>query len=243
MVKIAPVDSQVPAWLTSWFIAREIALWGMADLRDFDTPGDTRGVPYPQALSFAIPMNPAIMASIQEGPNRAYAAEYARVNTLINKISKELAAEFTRRGFQASSLPASERTDPVGIKGDFPHKTAATRAGLGWIGRHCQLVTRPFGPWVRLGTVFLNGDLPVALPREKHYCGKCTRCVEACPAGALTGNSWYAGISREEILDVTCCDHYKKKHYREFHEGHNCGICAAVCPFGLKNFNDADAIH
>jgi epoxyqueuosine reductase QueG len=131
-------------------------------------------------------------------------------------------------------LAASVRTDPENIKGDFPHKTAATRAGLGWIGRHCQLITRKFGSWVRLGTVFTDMELPSGSPVERSFCGRCMQCVEACPAGALTGNSWYPGLPREEILDVKICDRWKKENYFKFHKGHNCGICSAVCPYGLK---------
>ena len=90
------------------------------------------------------------MFSIRSGPNPEYADEYAGVNRRINDLSTALAAEIGNRGFQSEALPASERTDTVNIKGDFPQKTAATRAGLGWIGRNCQLITRRFGPWVRL---------------------------------------------------------------------------------------------
>jgi epoxyqueuosine reductase QueG len=69
---------------------------------------------------------------------------------------------------------------------------------------------------------------------EKDYCGGCMRCVDACPAKALTGNSWYPGLSREEILDAQACDQWKKEHYYQYHKGHNCGICSAVCPYGVK---------
>jgi len=214
--------------------ANHITVWGAADLREFTTPTDASGDRYPRAVSFAIPMNPDIMVSIQDGPNQAYADEYARVNERINTLSADLAAEINRRESQALPLAASVRSDPVNIKGDFPHKTAATRAGLGWVGRHCQLITRPFGSWLRLGTVFTELDLPCGPPVEKDFCGRCTRCVEACPAGALKGNAWYPGLPREEILDVEKCDQWKKTHYYQFHKGHNCGICSAVCPYGLK---------
>ena len=182
----------------------------------------------------AVPMTPAIMAGIQNGPNRANADEYARVNDLINMIAERLAAEFRKHGSQSLALAASIRSDPVNIKGDFPHKTAATRAGLGWIGRHCQLITRKFGSWVRLGTVFTEMELPVGTPVERSFCGKCKACVEACPAGALKGSAWVAGMPRKEILDVRVCDRWKKENYYQFHQGHNCGICSAVCPYGLK---------
>jgi epoxyqueuosine reductase len=211
-----------------------IELWGAADLRGLDTPKDARGREFPFALSFALPVNPEIMASVRQGPNQAYAEEYDRVNAQINLIAGNLSQELSGRGFGARALAASERTDKINIKGDFPHKTAATRAGLGWIGRHCQLITRKFGSWVRLGTVFTDLELPLGRPVQRHFCGDCRRCVEACPAGALTGQAWYPGIPREEILEAARCDGWKKANYLEYHQGHVCGICSAVCPYGLK---------
>lgn len=223
-----------PVWVTEWMEEHKIIHWGAADLRDFSTPLDGSGQEFPYALSWAIPMNPQIMASIQNGPNQEYADEYSRVNNCINELSEALAAEIKERDFQSKALAASERTDTANIKGDFPHKTAATRAGLGWIGRHCQLITRPFGSWVRLGTVFTDIELPCGPPIERNFCGHCMHCVEACPAKALKGTGWYPGLPREEILDVQVCDQWKKTHYFKYHKGHNCGICSAVCPYGLK---------
>jgi epoxyqueuosine reductase len=221
-------------WLFEWVVAHKISLWGAADLRQFSTPEDEKGRPFPFAVSFAIPMNPHIMAGIQKGPNREYADEYARVNSLINELSVELEKKIKSKGFQSKALAASNRTDTVHIKGEFPHKTAATRAGLGWIGRNCQLITRAFGPWIRLGTVFTDMELSCGPSKERSFCGQCTSCVEACPARALKGNDWHPGVPREEILDVTACDEWKKEHYFQYHNGHNCGICSAVCPYGLK---------
>jgi len=222
------------SWLSTWIKAHNISLWGAADLGEFSTLTDATGQKFPIAISWAIPMNPQIMFSIRQGPNQAYADEYTRVNNKINKLAAMLVVEIRSRGFRAQELAASDRTDSVNIKGDFPHKTAATRAGLGWIGRHCQLITPKFGSWVRLGTVFTDMELPSGSPVERSFCGSCIKCVEACPAGALKGNQWYPGLPREEILDVTICDRWKKENYFEFHKGHNCGICSAVCPYGLK---------
>lgn len=223
-----------PAWLAEWMEARGISLWGTADLRGFPAPPDGAGRSYPCAVSWVVRMDPEIMRSILDGPNRAYADEYARVNDRINGLSAALAGEMAARGFGSLALAASERTDEENIRGDFPHKTAATRAGLGWIGRNCQLVTREFGPWVRLGTVFTDMELPCGAPVEESFCGSCRRCVEACPANALTGDEWRPGSPREELLDARACDAWKKQHYRQYHGGHNCGICSAACPFGRK---------
>jgi epoxyqueuosine reductase QueG len=223
-----------PVWLISWMRTQKIPLWGAADLHEFSTPQDQTGQKFPFAISWIIPMNPRIMASIQRGPNQAYADEYFRVNTRINDLADKLTAEIRARGFRAQPLEASDRTDAIHLRGDFSHKTAATRSGLGWIGRHCQLITPGFGSWVRLGTVFTDMILPCGLPLERNYCGRCMLCVEACPAGALKGGSWFPGLPREDILDVRACDSWKKARYFQYHKGHNCGICSAVCPYGLK---------
>jgi len=221
-------------WLVNWIRAHNIELWGVANLSGFSTPKNENGQGYPFAISLTVPINPKIMVSIQKGPNQAYADAYAEVNHRINELSKTLEDAIQNRGFQALALAASDRSDKVNIRGDFPHKTAATRAGLGWIGRHCQLITRKFGSWIRLGTVFSDMELTPGSPVERSFCGRCTRCVDACPAGALKGKAWYPGLLREEILDVQACDHWKKEHYFQYHNGHNCGICSAVCPFGQR---------
>ncbi len=82
----------VHSWLTEWMETHKITLWGAADLLDFSTPKDETEQGFPFALSWAIPMNPQIMVSIQNGPNQEYADEYARVNDHINELSAALAA-------------------------------------------------------------------------------------------------------------------------------------------------------
>ena len=177
MVKKIPFNlDKLSDWLTEWMKSRNIELWGVADLREFSTPSDERGQSYPVGISWAVPMNPRIMAGIQHGPNREYADEYTRVNGHINKLSEDLSAEIIVLGFRAKPLAVSDRTDQVNIRGDFPHKTAATRAGLGWVGRHCQVITRRFGSWIRLGTVFTDMKLPCSQPVERHFCGTCSKC-------------------------------------------------------------------
>ena len=227
-----------PSWLPLWMQAHDVVLWGAADLRDFPTPEDEKGERFPAALSWAVPVDPSIMLRVQEGPNEPYAAEYRRINTRINRLAEMLAAEIRGRGHRAQPLPASERTDTAGIKGDFPQKTGATRAGLGWIGKHCQLITRAHGSWVRLGMVFTDMDLPCGPPMERNFCGRCARCVEACPAGALKNRPWHPGLPREQILDVQACDAWKKEHFFEYNAGHICGICSAVCPHALKTIRN-----
>lgn len=208
------------------------ALFGVADISQLSGIKDKNGSPFPKAVSFAIPMDKTIMATVKTGPNRAYAVEYRSVNDRIDALCTTLVGVIEALGFRAKTFAASLRTDPVNIRGDFPHKTAATLSGLGWVGKNCQLITRRHGPWIRLGTVFTDLAVSSGNPIAKSGCGNCHECVDACPANALEGNSWEPGIPRERLLDVYRCDQWKKEHYFQYNKGHNCGICTAACPFG-----------
>lgn len=126
-------ENVIPAWLSQCMAEHRVVLWGAADLKVFSTPRDETGQGFDLALSWAFPMNPRIMADIRNGPNQDYADEYSRVNHQLNSISTALAAEFKQRGYRSLALAASSRTDTVNIQGDFPHKTAATRAGIGMV--------------------------------------------------------------------------------------------------------------
>src|SRR3974390_1113888 len=102
-----------PPWLTAWMQAQNIPLWGAADLSGFSTPKDSAGKGFPRALAFALSMSPQVMAMIDNGPNQAYADEYARVNGRLNELAAQLAIEIRTRGYRAQPLAASERTDTV----------------------------------------------------------------------------------------------------------------------------------
>ena len=206
-------------------------LLGYADLEGL-TPGQLKK--YHRGISFVLQMEPWVMDQLAEGPTDAYSVLYKQVNLRIDALAAELVRALIRAGHQAWGLPSSTRSDKINIRGDFQHKTAATRAGLGWVGKNCQLITRPWGPWVRLGTVLTDAPFKTGKPIEKDRCGKCTKCIEACPAKALKGGSWRAGVERDVMLDAWVCDNYKKAHFYRFHAGHNCGICTQACPVGQK---------
>jgi epoxyqueuosine reductase len=69
--------------------------------------------------------------------------------------------------------------------GPVTERDLAMRAGMGWIGKHTNLISRRIGNWFFLGEIILDIDLPVDDPEMPH-CGTCTRCIPACPTGAIT---------------------------------------------------------
>ncbi len=69
--------------------------------------------------------------------------------------------------------------------GPITERDLAMRAGLGWIGKHTNLISRRLGNWFFLGEILLDIPLPADTPETTH-CGTCTRCLPACPTGAIT---------------------------------------------------------
>jgi epoxyqueuosine reductase len=69
--------------------------------------------------------------------------------------------------------------------GPITERDLAMRAGLGWIGKHTNLISRQLGNWFFLGEILLDIALPADAPETTH-CGTCTRCLPACPTGAIT---------------------------------------------------------
>ncbi|MEK6333822.1 MAG: tRNA epoxyqueuosine(34) reductase QueG [Acidobacteriota bacterium] len=65
-------------------------------------------------------------------------------------------------------------------------KAWAARAGLGWIGKHTNLITEEFGSWVFIGELLLNFELEYEPTEIADQCGSCTMCLDACPTGAIT---------------------------------------------------------
>jgi epoxyqueuosine reductase len=120
-----------------------------------------------------------------------------------------------------------QRIDEWGVAGVFPHKTAATQAGLGWIGKTAVFVSARCGTGVRLTSVFTDLPLTPGTPITESRCGGCTSCVTACPTEAGKDVLWRAGMPREALYDEKACE-AKTDEHPEW-DG-TCGVCQSVCP-------------
>jgi epoxyqueuosine reductase QueG len=188
----------------------------------------------PFAISLVMRLEATIIAEVVDGPTPAYYGEYRRLNAALGEVAAALAALLARHGARAVALrPTVPHDEPVADwtdAGAFPHKTAATQAGLGWIGKTALFVSPRLGPRVRLATVFTDLELPCGEPVLQSRCGACTECVDACPAGAGRNVLWRAGMPRGDLYDARACERQCDRNVGE--TGGLCGMCVAVCPVG-----------
>jgi epoxyqueuosine reductase len=94
-----------------------------------------------------------------------------------------------RRRLQRLADRVAERIGPFGYRvfvdsAPVLEKALAEKAGLGWIGKHSNLLNRRAGSWFFLGEIYTDLPLPLDRPAENH-CGDCVRCLQACPTGAI----------------------------------------------------------
>jgi len=110
-------------------------------------------------------------------------------------------------------------------------KIWASKAGIGWIGKHSNLITQELGSYVFLGEILVTAGLQYDNPIQD-YCGSCSLCIDACPTGAILDN---------KVVDSNKCISYRTIEYRGDYPGEweeknedwifGCDICQEVCPW------------
>lgn len=188
------------------------------------------------AVTVGVRLSDFIIDEIEDRPTFTYFHHYRTVNTLIDQITLRGLLFIQETGYKAMAVPASQTVNDADDKyaGVFPHKTAAVMSGLGWIGRNGLFVSADYGPRVRLGTILTEAVLSYQEDIESCRCGECMKCVESCPAMALTGNMWEEGCARSHIVDARACSEYMNAKFKHIGRGSVCGICIGVCPYGRK---------
>jgi len=146
-----------------------------------------------------------------------------------------LTAEWLKgKGFRHLSIPpdSDRRTGKfiTRLYKLFSHKTAATCAGLGWVGKNGLIINRRYGSKLTWATVLTDAPLEPDDPVSESECGECDLCVKHCPSGALKGRLWSLGAPLEEIVSYEKCRSLKKNRHT-FSEKPNCGFCVTVCPY------------
>ncbi|WP_137134820.1 tRNA epoxyqueuosine(34) reductase QueG [Rhizobium sp. FKY42] len=158
--------------------------------------------------------------------DRAAISVYARhrdYHDVIKGKLKELATRFAARA--GEDVKVFVDTAPV------MEKPLAAAAGLGWQGKHTNLVSREFGSWLFLGSMFTTAELEIDAP-ERDHCGSCRSCLDACPTNAFPAPYQidarrcisYLTIEHKGIIEPALRPMFGNRIY-------GCDDCLAVCPW------------
>ena len=147
-------------------------------------------------------------------PRYTWSDRYAELRSKLEQLGERLGGEYR------VLVDENQHVDREG----------ASRAGVGFYGKNTLLITRRHGSWVVLGTVVTTAEIERSAPLDLD-CGSCTRCIDACPTGALDDPG---------VLDSTKCLSYWSQapgavpaEYREEMGSYvyGCDICQDVCPW------------
>lgn len=189
-------------------------------------------------VSVVVSMTPSIVKSIENGPTEEYYLEYKRLNTLLDNLVINGATFLQEKGFKALAQTTTSVKEFGNYRTVLPHKSFATRAGIGWIGKCAVLVTEEFGSAIRISSILTNAPLKVADPINYAKCNSCNVCVNACPAGAASGDEWNVTKDRDEFFNPVLCRAQARLRAAKIGiEATICGKCIQVCPYTQRYIN------
>ena len=159
-------------------------------------------------------------------PDRGRISVYAQggdYHKTVKKALKALARWLVDRS--PSELKVFVDTAPV------MEKPLSAAAGIGWQGKHTSLLSRTHGNWLFLGIIYTTLELAPDAPASNH-CGSCTRCIAACPTGAITAPGEIDARKCISYLTIELAGPIPHE-YREAigNRIYGCDDCLAVCPW------------
>ena len=211
-------------WLSQGFHGE--MSWMQRDVARRIDPGQI----FPSARSVVVvALNYFTPAKHQERPTTGKVSRYAWGDDYHEVVSEKLRSLLR---WIKELVPTAEGKVCVDIQ-PVMDKAWAVRAGLGWLGKHTNVITPEFGSWVFIGELLLNLDLTYDTDHIEDHCGTCTLCIEACPTQAIT---------EAYVLDSNKCISYATIEVRgpnlpktvsENLSGwvYGCDICQDVCPW------------
>jgi epoxyqueuosine reductase len=138
---------------------------------------------------------------------------------------KQLAGFLLQQARRSGDVKVFVDTAPV------MEKPLAAAAGLGWQGKHTNLVSRDFGSWLFLGSIFTTLELPPDAPESDH-CGNCRACLDACPTGALDAPYQIDARACISYLTIEARGQIPRRFRKKIgNRIYGCDDCLAACPW------------
>jgi len=118
--------------------------------------------------------------------------------------------------------------------GPVMDKAWAVRSGIGWLGKHTNVISKELGSWIFLGTIITNIEFEFNEPL-KDFCGTCTACIDSCPTNAIVDNYLVDANKCISFLTIENKEAIPDKFKGQFNSWvFGCDICQDVCPWNKK---------
>ncbi len=196
---------------------------------------------YSHGISIIRKLDDSIIDSIENGPTMEYFNHYHSINNEINNLITSIVNDLDKSRYKFLPIKATVDDSELNesyyetLTYNFSHKMTATRAGLGWIGKTDLLISKKFGPRIRLASIITDCPLnSLNQPIDSSLCGNCSLCSDICPGKASNGMSWNISIQRNQFFDPFKCREYCRSISKEKidKEISLCGKCVYICPHG-----------
>ena len=173
---------------------------------------------------------PVLLPMGETTPSNFYSELYNTTNRILDEAAYRLSSSLIRYGYKAHFFPRDGYGEIGALvekpEAAFSQALAAKYAGIGAIGRNHCLMTKDFGPRVRLVSIITDAEFAPDPMMTENLCTGCGACSRSCPIGAFT--------SRADI-NIDDMERYKCAKYHEFlrcEMRYPCGVCVMACPVG-----------
>ena len=220
------------AELRAFFAAHPDILYGFADIAY-----SPYAEQYASALVFAVPYGEQLTPGTYTEERFEGGIQSAR--TSLEGILPQIETVLRRHGIRYWVPPVAQANETE-LLAPFSFKFAAVNAGIGWIGKNDVVITRPYGPRVRLSAVLIDAVFAYGEPKVRSECpDDCTKCVDICPCKALKNHQWTIDTQRAEMIDYHRCNRMRSAFIPKLGRKSACGLCLAACPFGQPAADEA----
>ena len=183
----------------------------------------------PGAKSVMVIGVPIPLTIVETAPSIYYRSLYDVSNNHLDMNAYRISLELMGYGYEALFVPRDGYRGAEGLRNKpesfFSHRHAAYLAGMGAFGWNNMLLTPEYGPRMRFTSIITTAEFEYGEPIKEDLCIRCGRCTRACPASAVAGTDYPAGITKKGDCVELSTDLAKRGISP-------CGRCIAVCPVG-----------
>lgn len=197
---------------------------------------------WPWAKTVVVLAIPLFYPMASTAPSMVYQEQYDTSNRIMDDTAYKLAKYIMVEKKQRAFFFPRDGYDDIRVllknpSAAFSHVIAGYYAGMGTIGNSHNLLTKEFGPRVRIVSVIIGAELEPDPQYEQDLCIHCGKCLRLCPVGCYEDN----GTGRYSMDKIKCT-----QHHVDLVDQHHwpCGYCATFCPVGedLALYKDTEAV-